>query len=208
MIIGVDGYAGVGKDTVADIFVRFGFTKISFADALRESVIYATGLTLDNFIDRDLKDKKFDEGYILTDEVLTKFCDFIGYSDKTEDTINQFAGTVLDSPRHILAFLATEIARHTLSQTIWIDKYDERRQGSKHVITPDCRFTNEREHIKSLEGKLFWVFRDGFEAPSDHISENDKWPLDKYNITIHNTDINTIGSELGLWWSMVGSKIR
>jgi hypothetical protein len=208
MIIGIDGYVDAGKDTVADIFVRLGFTKISFADALRESVVYATGFTLDTFIDRDLKDRPFDEPYLLSSEVLTKFCSYTGFSSKAQQVIDQFIDTPLSSPRDILVFLGTEIGRIALSNTIWIDKYDEKRQGLANVVTPDCRFSEEKTHIKNLDGKMFWVYRDGISPKSDHISENDKWPFEQYDVTVHNTEINILRSELGLWWSMKGSKIR
>lgn len=39
MLIGVVGFAGSGKGTVADILVRdHGFKKLSFADALKDAV--------------------------------------------------------------------------------------------------------------------------------------------------------------------------
>lgn len=208
MIIGIDGYVGAGKDTIADMFVKMGFVKISFADALRESAMYATGFTLDMFIDRSLKDKPFDSPYILSDEVITRFCEYTGFSSKTQEVVSKFSGTELTSPRHLLIFLGTEIGRNCLNGTIWLDKYDEKRQGLTNVVTPDCRFSNERQHIRNLSGKVFWVYRDDIEVNSNHISENDKWPIDKYDVTVHNTDLNLLRTEIGLWWSMRGSKIR
>lgn len=208
MIIGVDGYAGAGKDTVADVFVKVGFTKISFADALRESAVHSTGFSLNTFIDREIKDKLFDEPYILSSTALTKFCDYLGYSEKTQEVIDQFTGTEIESPRHLLIILGTEIGRASLNQSIWLDKYDEKRQGHKYVVTPDCRFDNERNHIKSMRGQVFWVYRDGVGPANPHISENGKWPIDQYDVTIHNTDLRTLQSELGLWWSLKGCNLR
>jgi len=43
MIIGLTGYAQSGKDTVADILIeQYGFTRIAFADKIRE-FLYETG---------------------------------------------------------------------------------------------------------------------------------------------------------------------
>lgn len=43
------GYAGAGKDFVADLLVReLGYTRISFADALKEEVAQKEGITLDD----------------------------------------------------------------------------------------------------------------------------------------------------------------
>lgn len=208
MIIGIDGYAGAGKDTVADVFVKVGFKKISFADALRESVVHSTGFSLDTFIDRDLKDKPFDEKYVLSSTVLTKFCDYLGYQSKTQEVIDQFTGTLLDSPRQILVHLGTEVGRNMLCPTIWLDKYDEKRQGHKYVVSPDARFSNERQHIRNMRGQVFWVYRDGVNPPSGHVSENDKWAIDQYDVVIHNQELRTLQSELGLWWSLKGMNLR
>ena len=39
MIIGLSGYAQVGKDTVANYLVeKYGFVKVSFADPIREAL--------------------------------------------------------------------------------------------------------------------------------------------------------------------------
>ena len=102
MIIGIDGYAGAGKDTAADILVKEGFTKVSFADSLRESVVHATGLPLNLFLDRDTKDKPFDKPYVLNSSTILSFCNYLGYADKAQAVIDKYSGTELESPRHIL----------------------------------------------------------------------------------------------------------
>lgn len=209
MIIGIDGFAGAGKDTIADIFVKNGFTKLSFADALRESAVYSTGLTLDTFIDRNIKDKAFDQKYILTEDMLTKFCTYLNYQSKIDEVVSKFINTEMDSPRHLLQFIATEIGRETLSLSLWIDKYDEKRAGLGHIVTPDCRFDNERRHIKSTYRGLVWlVKRVGTEPVGKHISELDKWSDGEYDVVVQNDDLQQTRSEVGLWWSMKGSKLR
>lgn len=209
MIIGIDGFAGAGKDTIADIFVKNGFTKLSFADALRESVVYSTGFELSTFIDRNIKDKPFDQKYLLTEDVLTKFCTYLSYQSKIDETVSKFINTEVDSPRHLLQFIATEVARQTLSPTIWLDKYDEKRVNLGHIVTPDCRFDNERRHIKSTYKGLVWlVKRAGTEPVGKHISELDKWSDSEYDVVVQNDDLQQTRSEVGLWWAMKGSKLR
>lgn len=208
MIIGVDGYAGAGKDTVADIFVRVGFRKISFADALRESVVHSTGIPLNTFIDRDLKDKEFGIPYLLSEVTLRTFCEYLGYPEKVSEVVDKFTDHPVTSPRELLIFLGTEVGRSSLNQSIWLDKYDEKRQGYTNVVTPDCRFDNERNHIKSMRGQVFWVYRDGVGPANAHVSENGKWPIDQYDVIIHNTDLRTLQSEMGLWWSLKGCNLR
>jgi hypothetical protein len=48
-IYGLTGFAGVGKDTVADLLVSHGFRKLAFADALRGELANAFGVSIDLF---------------------------------------------------------------------------------------------------------------------------------------------------------------
>jgi len=206
MIIGIDGYAGAGKDTVADVFVKVGFTKISFADALRESVVHSTGFSMETFIDREIKDKLFLEPYTISTDVLTKFCDYLGYSEKTQEVVDRWSGEEINSPRHLLQFMGTEVGRSMLSPTIWLDKYDGKRQGLEFVVTPDCRFDNERVHVQKSEGLVWLIKREGTEPVGAHISELDKWTEDKYDVVVNNTGLYQLRGDIAMWWSVKGSK--
>lgn len=209
MIIGLDGIPGAGKDTVADILVKVGFTKIAFADALREAVVNATGFPLSTFIDRSIKDAPFGETYTLSSTVLTKFCIYLSHADKVQEVIDQFSGQIIDSPRHLLQILGTEVGRSMLSQTIWLDKYDEKRAGLTNVVTPDARFDNEKRHIQSTRGGLVWLIkRVGLEYTGSHVSEQQKWTEDKYDVVITNDNLVQLRNDVGMWWSLKGSNLR
>ena len=41
MIIGLSGYARVGKDTAAEALMKRGFVRVAFADALKSDVVNA-----------------------------------------------------------------------------------------------------------------------------------------------------------------------
>ena len=207
MIIGIDGFPGAGKDTVADILVKEGFTKVSFADYLREAVVYATGLSLDTFLDRDLKDKAFDTSYIINTSTLTRFCFFTNFVEKTQEVVDKYSGTEAQSPREILQLLATEVGRNMLDESIWLNAYKRSIVGLAHVVTPDSRFSNERELIKELDGLVFYVDRDGISNQFVHKSENDKWPIDKYDVVVHNDKgFFELKRGIRMWWVLNGSK--
>lgn len=208
MIIGIDGYAGAGKDTVADIFVKVGFTKISFADALREATVHSTGFPLSTFIDREIKDKPFLEPLRLSSEVLTKFCTHLGYPEAVQDVIDQFTGTLIESPRHLLITLGTEVGRSMLSPTIWLDQYQKKCAGLGQVVTPDCRFDNERELIKSMKGLVWLIKRSGYGPEAAHISATGKWSEDKYDVVVENKGLIELRNDVGMWWSLKGSNLR
>ena len=206
MIIGIDGYAGAGKDTVADIFVSKGLTKVSFADELRETVVHATGFDMSLFLDRSTKDKDFKEAYILSSEVITKFCNYLDYGSKSQELIDELSGLELKSPRHILQFMGTEVGRQKLHPLIWIDRFRVRIAPLGSIVSPDARFSNERDCVKDLGGTMFWVDRESVKPKPGHISENDKWSIDKYDVVVYNNNgIFELKHELGLWWSLKGS---
>lgn len=57
-ILLLSGDPGSGKDTVAEFMVaEFGFTRLAFADVLKQQVAELTGIPLDTFNDRTLKDR-------------------------------------------------------------------------------------------------------------------------------------------------------
>lgn len=200
MIIGLDGYAGAGKDTVGDILVKVGFTKVSFADALREAAVASTNLDLNTFIDRDIKDRDFKDPYILTSGDLCDFCSYLDYGHKCDEVVLKYPTLEFVSPRQMLQVLGTEVGRELLSSTIWLDKYKEKIYDIEHVVTPDARFSNERQLIADLQGLNMFVSRQSVKPSENHVSGNDKWPLDKYDVIIHNdSSIQELMYGVGLW---------
>lgn len=200
MIIGIDGYAGAGKDTVADILVKEGFVKVSFADALRESVVHSTDFEMNDFIDRDIKDKKFKKVYKLSPDSIVSFCTYLGFESRSKELADKFKGTKLVSPRNVLQFMATEIGRDSICQTLWLDKYLEKIQNKGEVVTPDARFANERNLIADLKGLNMFVNREAVKPTENHKSGNDKWPLDQYDIVVHNDgDMFDLKHGIRLW---------
>lgn len=207
MIIGIDGDAGAGKDTIADVLVKVGFMKVSFADPLRESLVHSTGFQMTTFIDRDIKDKLFDEPYILTSTVIIKFCEYLGYPEKAQTVVDKYSGMEIISPRHLMQFMGTEVGRAELSPTIWLDKYQEKVQTLGLVVTPDCRFSNERELVRTLKGLVWIVKREGLESVKTHKSELEKWPDSEYDMVIQNKGLNQLRGDIAMWWSLKGHKL-
>lgn len=203
-IIGFDGYAGSGKDTCAEVLIRkYKFVKVAFADPLREFSSQTFNLPPEIFTDRKLKEQPFSNPIVLTKDHLISFCSLVGYADKWI-WCSKHEGVELKSPRHLLQFMGTEVGRRTLKDTIWLDHYVSRIQGLDRIVTPDARFTNERNLIRSMKGRVVWVEREGIEAPNGHISEHDKWPVDKYDVVVYNNQsIRDMEMSFSLWYSSV-----
>ena len=65
-MISLSGKAQSGKDSFADVLVKeHGYTKVSFADELRNFCSRVFKLNVENFSKNELKDKEFDRKVIL-----------------------------------------------------------------------------------------------------------------------------------------------
>jgi hypothetical protein len=132
MLIGVIGFAGSGKGTVADILVRdHDFHKLSFADALKDSVATIFGW-----------ERRLLEGD--TDE-----------SRKFRETIDpwwskRFAYDV--TPRYMLQLMGTEAGRNAFHIDIWIHTVARRMMQFENVVIADARFPNELQFIRDNGG--------------------------------------------------------
>jgi len=58
-VVGLCGYAGVGKDTAAMGLIAMGWVRIAFADALRDEVAGVVGMDPDDFREQYASDPEF-----------------------------------------------------------------------------------------------------------------------------------------------------
>lgn len=155
MIIGLAGYAGVGKNAIADILVRdHGYKIVAFADALRE-------MALD--IDPLMADRYDDVGPIY----LTDLIDDVGWD---------YAKRNFAEVRRFLQRLGTEGVRKHIGADAWVDLWsnrvhDARLGGWPNIVVPDMRFPNEVGRIEGMYGVTVYVTRPGFVPVNAHISE-------------------------------------
>jgi len=138
MIIGLLGFIGSGKGTVADILVSKGFKKESFADPVKDAVsaIFGWDRTLlegDTKESRDFREAK-DEWW----------------SQKTAMHI---------TPRAMLQIMGTEAGRDTFHPDLWILSLEQRLKKNKHTVIADVRFPNECESIRKMGGFIVQVSR-------------------------------------------------
>lgn len=139
MLIGLVGFAGSGKGTVGDILVnKYEFTKISFADALKDAVSVIFGW------DRSLLEGETDESRLFRETEDVWWTERLGYSVK---------------PRHILQTMGTEAGRDVFHKDLWVHTVARRMMGVKNVVIPDVRFPNEIDFIKNSGGSVVRVIR-------------------------------------------------
>lgn len=151
--LGLVGFAGSGKDTVADILCEeYGYDRIAFADPLRRIL-----MRLDPNV---------------------PYYDTTGYGPYSSYVRRVGYERAKKNPhvRQLLQRLGTECGREVLGEDVWVnhalDRADELGdQGQFNIAFTDCRFDNEVEAIRDREGYIILVNRPGVEAPNHHGSE-------------------------------------
>jgi hypothetical protein len=145
MIIGLSGYAQSGKDTIAEILVTEGFTRIAFADIMREALLalnpYAGKYRLQEYV-----------------------------SVNTWDV----AKVSMPEVRRLLQYFGTDVGRELFGEDFWIQQLKRRYDlydPTKNWVISDCRFLNEAEEVKLLGGVMWRVLRPGNSPVNDHVSD-------------------------------------
>lgn len=140
MIIGVCGFIGAGKDTVADYLVNIhGFRRDSFAGALKDAVAAVFGWDRTMLEGRTKHSREWREQ---TD---------VWWSERLGMPI---------TPRWVLQYWGTEVGRQAFHDEIWIASLESKlRNNRDDVVISDCRFPNEIAAIRRAGGNVVWVQR-------------------------------------------------
>ena len=141
MIIGICGFIGSGKDTVADYLVNFHeFRRESFASTLKDAVSAVFGW------DRTMLEGRTKE------------------AREWREQIDPWWANRLDmptlTPRWVPQYWGTEVCRKAFHDDIWIASLENKLRNSRDsVVISDCRFPNEISSIKNAGGSIVWVRR-------------------------------------------------
>ncbi len=141
MIIGVCGFIGSGKDTIADYLVNFHeFRRESFANTLKDAVSAVFGW------DRTMLEGRTKHAREWREQVDPWWAERLNMPNLT--------------PRWVLQYWGTEVCRKAFHDDIWIASLENKLRNSKDdVVISDCRFPNEIESIRNAGGIIVWVKR-------------------------------------------------
>ncbi len=141
MIIGVCGFIGSGKDTIADYLVNFhGFRRESFANSLKDAVAHVFGW------DRTMLEGRTKQAREWREQVDPWWAERLGMPNLT--------------PRWVLQYWGTEVCRKAFHDDIWIASLENKLRNSKDdIVISDCRFPNEIKSIKDAGGIVIRVKR-------------------------------------------------
>lgn len=143
-IIGIVGFAGSGKSTVADILVNtHSFHSISFADGVKDATSAIFGWPRDLLEGDTVESREFRE-------------------TESPYWTEKFGFSV--TPRKMMQIMGTEAGRQCFHPDIWIHRTFNvinawSASGIDRVVIPDVRFGNEIEEITNQSGILIRVRR-------------------------------------------------
>ncbi len=140
-IVGLLGFIGSGKDTVADYLVNeHNFKRGSYASSLKDAVSAVFGW------DREMLEGRTDHARETREKIDTWWSERLNIPDLT--------------PRKVLQQWGTELCRDHFHNDIWVASLERKiLTGTENVVISDCRFPNEVETIRSMGGTLIMVRR-------------------------------------------------
>ncbi len=196
MIITISGLKRSGKDEVANVLVKEGFQKLSFASPLKDLCSRLYGDTLP-FTDA-FKDLPFKEPFAVDVANLEREFELLGYkSDLSKHTVT------FDTPRRMLQYIGTEVGR-SIDDLIWI-KLLSKLIGEGNYVIPDARFINEIEFFKSSDSLAFFVSRNMKVENELHESEKQQLSYDKYDVIVtNNGTLADLKEQIQMWLIMRG----
>lgn len=148
MLIGLCGKKQAGKSTITDYLVSKGWVEISFAYPLKEII----GRELFGFNDEQL----------------------YGPEEVKEAVVPEWNM----SPRKVLQIVGTDMFRKYIREDFWVYLAKKRvielqmKNPNINIVISDCRFPNELDMIKDLDGTVIRVIRPDKEHVDSHESEN------------------------------------
>ena len=141
MIIGICGFQGSGKDTIADYLQNiYGFKRDSFAATLKDAVAAVFGW------DRELLEGRTTESRVWREQVDPWWSQRLDMPNLT--------------PRLVLQKWGTEVARRSWHDDTWIASLENKlARAHNDIVITDVRFPNEIRAVRDAGGIVIRVVR-------------------------------------------------
>jgi len=180
MIIGICGFIGSGKDTIADYLCNFEeFRRESFASTLKDAVAAVFGW------DRVMLEGRTKEAREWREQVDPWWSQRLDMPHLT--------------PRWILQYWGTEVCRKSFHDDTWIASLENKLRNSRdNVVISDCRFPNEIKAIREQGGEIVWVQRGPLPVWYDVALETNQGSFDHMKTAypeVHRSEWAWVGTE-------------
>lgn len=150
MIIGLSGYAQVGKDTVAQYLIeQHGYRRVAFADQIRKALY-----RLDPII-TDIAE--------VPRTGIANAVDHIGWEALKQNS---------EQARRLLQRFGTEVGREMFGDNFWVDQALKGVSKFDKVVVTDVRYPNEYKALKLLDAKVIRIVKPSVKAINGHASES------------------------------------
>ena len=185
-IIGIVGFIGSGKDTVADYLVNFHrFKRESFANSLKDAVSQVFGWPRELLEGRTKESRDWRE-------------------TRDEWWTNRLKKDI--TPRYVLQYWGTEVIRKGFHDDMWVASLEHRLLNTKNdIVITDCRFPNEIKAIRAAGGQVVRIKRgtepewfDAAKSMNKGPSRNMSWALSKQKIEklgVHASETAWVGQK-------------
>lgn len=155
-LIGLSGYAGVGKDTVAAILAEALFTRVAFADTMRDALA------------------------LLNPGVRTSPTSVAPLQVLLQEHGWENAKRQWPEIRRLQQVFGTEVCRALFGEDCWVKIGISKAHAVQRAVITDVRFPNEFAAIKASGGVVWRINRHGHGPVNAHPSETalDDAPFD------------------------------
>lgn len=148
-LIGLSGYAGSGKDAVAECLAEDGWQRIAFADKLKDLTLHCNPC------------------FTLSERgALIPLSDIVSWFDW------DYAKTQVKGVREFLQNLGLGV-RKVIGSDTWVDlALGDLMPYGRYVVT-DVRFQSEINTLRTVRAQLWRIDRPGTGPANNHISEHE-----------------------------------
>lgn len=185
-VIGLTGFAGAGKSTVANYLVEeHGFTRLSFAAPLKKMLRTLNPIMSANLI---YGDKGYRAGVLTLDQVFALY---------NGDELGVKASGAGDEYRRLLQVLGTDCIR-AVDEQFWVRAALGQMTDEKgKYVFDDCRFPNEAKVISDMNKWGLWnIRRPGYEAVNGHASEQHAGRMREQLFLVNGSDMENLHDQI------------
>jgi hypothetical protein len=187
LIIGICGFIGSGKDTIADYLVNLHhYRRESFANTLKDAIAQVFGW------DRTMLEGRTKQAREWREQIDPWWAERLKIPHLT--------------PRWILQYWGTEVCRKAFHDDIWIAALENKLRNSEDdVVISDCRFPNEIKAIRNAGGVVIRVVRgpepewyNAAVSANRGPNGNDTWALSRAKLErlkVHASETSWVGTK-------------
>jgi len=194
-VIGITGYKGAGKDTVADIILEYrDYQRFAFAEKLKVVCSYVFNIDREYFDIQSLKTSPIEINF--SDAMESRFRKScrkdLGVDQNNCSTMYDLIKKMLPhdtDTREIMTIVGGDIFRGMYDDNVWLNFLP-----TENVVVTDVRYPNEYDKVKSYDGVIIKVVNETqTDNDNSHSSEShveDMMP--NYTILNNGTDIQSL----------------